>query len=676
MAVGETWRRLVGKVLLATGVLKSQVEGLTPTQVGVGVRGATESIVIGIQQCLLNLGGSQGWVLLKVDLRNAFNTVSREQILRAALHWTPAAYNFLKFAYSRFVPLFVGESILSSQMGTHQGCPLGPLGFALAIHDLIERITKEGGLMWNIWYLDDGALLGSTDRVVACFNELINGFNALGATVNMAKCEVIGPGGEEFASHFPGIQVTPWVPDSGSVILGTPIDYPMTTGFSKAFWQKSNEVLGQSIQKVTAVSDLQLAHHLIRSCLDGCKVNHLLRASDTYQLEDGIREAENHILGGFEDILGNCMSQPQRVQASLPLGVGGCGLRCPTLIRPAARMAALVGFYNDGGDRIGVPQFAKQLNSSWVLPVITELHRKLGPNFDPLPRWQGDIQAILHADEKHMQQSWWTESLGKKAMTDLLDISSPRDQCRLLEQSNSVGSAFMAITPSSALHTTFSSDLYRLGLKWWLGMPITVQNQAELPPCPGCGNSLDVFGDHLLCCQRINFTKRHSAVQEALAYVLSESGQGFSREVVVPEQGDRQLRPADLLLRAWDGGKDTAVDLTVVHGWQISERSERVTRERWRSFLTRKEREKHLRYDIVCSGAQWSFAAMAFGTWGGLGPEAAKLLHRMCKRAACWWEGDLRASRQEDLRLTFGMTLMKHIWTLLSPKTSCDGFHG
>ena len=38
-------------------------------------------------------------------------------------------------------------------------------------------------------------------------------------------------------------------------------------------------------------------------------------------------EAEAHIRGGFEDILGNCMSEAQRVQAALPIGVGGaaCG---------------------------------------------------------------------------------------------------------------------------------------------------------------------------------------------------------------------------------------------------------------------------------------------------------------------------------------------------------------
>ena len=128
----------------------------------------------------------------------------------------------------------------------------------------------------------------------------------------------------------------------------------------------------------------------------------------------------------------------------------------------------------------------------------------------------------------------------------------------------------MAVTPSHSLRTEIPSDLYRLGLKWWLGLPLASSTR-EAAQCPGCGATVDVFGDHLLCCQRNNFSKRHNAVQACLANILTECGQGFTTEVVVPNCPDAQLRPADLLLRAWDNGTDTALDITVCHGWQLSE---------------------------------------------------------------------------------------------------------
>jgi len=152
------------------------------------------------------------------------------------------------------------------------------------------------------------------------------------------------------------------------------------------------------------------------------------------------------------------------------------------------------------------------------------------------------------------------------------------------------------------------------------------------------------------------------------ASLLSEAGQPFTKEVTIPDCPDGQLRPADILLPAWDSGKDTAVDITVVHGWQMAAQVSAVSRERWRSFLRKKEALKHQRYDLACKRASWSFIPLAMGTWGGMGPEGAKLLHRILKRAASWLDGDLRAERQEELRRTFGLTATWHIWRLLDAK--------
>ena len=93
-----------------------------------------------------------------------------------------------------------------------------------------------------------------------------------------------------------------------------------------------------------------------------------------------------------------------------------------------------------------------------------------------------------------------------------------------------------------------------------------------------------------------------------------------------------------------------------------------MSRERWRHFLVEKEQQKVIRYSAHCARARWAFLPMSFGTWGGMGPQAAKLVHRLLKRAASWNEGDLRAARQEELRLGLGLALMRHIWLLLEAK--------
>ena len=98
-------------------------------------------------------------------------------------------------------------------------------------------------------------------------------------------------------------------------------------------------------------------------------------------------------------------------------------------------------------------------------------------------------------------------------MHRMLDSVSPppRDQARLLEQANGIGTAFMSVPRSPGLHTMIPADEYRLAVKWWLGLRLIADPHAQR--CPGCQHRVDMFGDHLLCCQRNNFTKRHAAVQ-------------------------------------------------------------------------------------------------------------------------------------------------------------------
>ena len=112
---------------------------------------------------------------------------------------------------------------------------------------------------------------------------------------------------------------------------------------------------------------------------------------------------------------------------------------------------------------------------------------------------------------------------------------------------------------------------------------------------------------------------------------------------------------------------DVAVDLTVRHGWQASERSS-PSRARWRSFLCRKDWDKHSKYDAVCATVGWAFQASAFGTWGGMGPEAAKLLARLCKRADSWHAGSSLGAPAAEGRQSIGVALMRQVWRLLAAR--------
>ena len=112
-----------------------------------------------------------------------------------------------------------------------------------------------------------------------------------------------------------------------------------------------------------------------------------------------------------------------------------------------------------------MPDQGLGMNSAWITPVLNELTTLLGTAFDPLPGWTGQHERLLAAEPEHMQQKWWSAGLGRRAMTRILDCSTPRDQARILEQSNSVGHAFMAVPPNANLHFTMPSDQYKTVLR-------------------------------------------------------------------------------------------------------------------------------------------------------------------------------------------------------------------
>jgi hypothetical protein len=677
VAVGETLRRTVGKALLATARAKAEVESLQPIQVGVGVPGAAEAVAMGVQSITTRLKDTPGWTLLKVDLRNAFNSIDRANVLREAALRAPSTFNFLRFAYGAAAPLYVGSSVIPSATGTHQGCPLGPVGFALGIQPILERIARTGGLVWSSWYLDDGVLIGPTSQVAQALRLLRPAFQAAGLEVNLSKCEAWGPDARALTEQFPEIHFEPWEPDTGTVILGSPVDYPGTTGFTTKYWAAIVDKLEEALDHLSKLTDSQAAHYLLRSCLDGCRVNHLLRASDTYADGGTLAEvfrADTLIEAAFSRIVGSPLTPAQWKQACQPFSAGGCGVRSPVDVRPAARIAALAAFHTKGARRVGLPSEDWAIRLEVVSPVLQDLRAHLGANFDPLRGWMAHPDRVATAEAPQLRQHWWSEALGKRQMLRLLDHVSPRDQHRLIEQSNSIGTVFMSVRPSASAKTTIPTDTYRLGLRFWLGMPVVEASSMPLS-CPSCRADVDEHGDHMMCCRHNNFTRRHAAVQEGLAVLLREARQPFDKEVGFPGEGAGGQRAADIFIPCHEGGRDVAIDVTVEHGWKVAEQRDEeqvasrpdATRERWRGFLVRAERKKVDFYKVACDRAGWRFRPMAFGTWGGQGPEAARLLHHFLARATCWCEPDQRAGKMQELRQQFGLALMRQVWALLEP---------
>ena len=211
-------------------------------------------------------------------------------------------------------------------------------------------------------------------------------------------------------------------------------------------------------------------------------------------------------------------------------------------------------------------------------------------------------------------------------------------------------------------------------MRWHLGLPITPEEDNFL--CSGCRRTVDPFGDHLVSCTRNNFWPRHNAVQETLLSLATQAGVPHVREAPLEKAKRRnrlqqQLRPADVLLRHWAGGKDSAVDCTVSHPAQIAEQP--LTGEKARSFLRRLEQDKLRKYEDICAIEGWDFIPFGMNTWGGIGPHGTSLLHRLTRKAtAAEAAAGERREADDNLRQNLSLAVMREVWRLLRRRTTLE----
>ena len=115
---------------------------MSPLQVGVGVKWGMEAAVHSTRTYLEHQHQSPKAVV-KLDFKNAFNTVRRDVILKAVHDATPDCYAYVHSAYSAASHLFIGSEIISSEEGVQQGDPLGPMLFCMAVHPLLTACKTE-----------------------------------------------------------------------------------------------------------------------------------------------------------------------------------------------------------------------------------------------------------------------------------------------------------------------------------------------------------------------------------------------------------------------------------------------------------------------------------------------------------------------------------------------------
>lgn len=320
IAVGLSLRRLVSK--LACRHINEEIgKYLYPVQLGFGTKQGCEAAVHATRTYVTMSTGTEK-VLLKIDFRNAFNSIERDVMLHEVKKKTPSLYHYFWQCYRNSSLLFYGEESILSEIGAQQGDPTGPLLFSLTIQPMIEKLMSD----LNVWYLDDGSICDVPEMVLQDLEFLVNEAAKLGLRVNPSKCELFFCSGTidaEIVSKFndicPGICVTS---KEDLNLLGAPI---LEEGFPK-FSRKIVSKMEIMFERLKCLNS-HTALFILRNCFAIPKLTYLMRTTPVWMFQDFTMNFDNKIKDLLESLLNVSLNNKQWIQATMPINFGGLGIR-------------------------------------------------------------------------------------------------------------------------------------------------------------------------------------------------------------------------------------------------------------------------------------------------------------------------------------------------------------
>ncbi|KAL5481549.1 hypothetical protein EMCRGX_G021737 [Ephydatia muelleri] len=605
IAVGEALWRLTGKCLCAA--LRSKMASFfEPYQFGVAFSCGAEKIAHGLRTCIEQHWLENDFGVLKVDMTNAFNLVSRQAILSECAKHFPELLPWVSWCYGQHPLLWHHLGCLTSESGVQQGDPLGPLLFSLVLNILVMKVARDSAcsnLPFHAWYLDDGVMAGPRSSLCRILSLLQEEGPALGIIVNLPKCEA-------FSRH--GLDMFPLrmkKSDKPSLeILGIPIgDQEFCSSFISKKHTKAKILL--SLFEEVGIVDPQVALILLRLCGAFCKLVHLARATPSTLTSKVFALIDDDIRMTFCRCIGVDMSDTAWQQAQLSPSRGGLGFW--SLSRHSS--AAFISSSCSSG-------FG--LQSSHHLSQAIETFNSLVSPADAV-----SVESLLTSS---VSQKYLSGKLDDRVFNILLNSSSVADKARLLSVSSPHAASWLSVVPSENLGLHLDPPVFQVAIKWWLGLDTSEGSQCAL--CPG--STLDHLGHHAVTCKYGgDVVSRHNRIRDILVETCRRAHIGVKVEVGNNLSRDHsKTHPADILLPNWFLGRTAALDVSItspLNPVTLLEAGVSAT-----AAAQATEARKHQANDPKCSELGWVCVPMVVETYGAWGKEATAIISSVASRLA------------------------------------------
>ena len=587
---------------LSSSTRHEAFNSLASLQLGVGVKGGCEAVIHATSQLMSSIPPHQGWTLL-LDFSNAFNCIDRGSMFAEIRRRIPSLSAWMESCYSSQPLLYLGSNTIHSCSGVQQGDPLGPLGFALTLHPLVERIKAEvPNLVLNAWYLDDGTLMGCPDDLATALRIIEEDGPLLGLHLNRAKSLL-------FIPEDVDVSVSPLPSDipitrQGFTLLGCPIGPP---SYCEEVFGDRIAKMKHSLEALRDIGDSQMETALLRSCLSFPKISFILRTCPISHIHHAAREFDGAIRISLESIMGGPISEWSWLKASLPSSLGGLNLRSAVFHASAAFLAS-------------------SQQSSQLVERILGQPSSVSPHANSILASLADAAARPEwTDLEHVDIPFNQRSLSRtidEATHHRLLSSAPDTRSQALALSTGLPHVgdWLNVIPSAQLGLHLHDRDFRCCLRYWLGVPI----YSGAYTCPACHHLADPYGDHQVGCGGNNDRiARHNAIRDVLFSTAQAAALAPTKEAPSLVPGSNS-RPADILLPVWQQGRPAALDVSVISPLQQLTITEAATTPG--HALTVGVRRKLASNLPACRAAGVDFFPVVVETLGGWCPDAIAII--------------------------------------------------
>lgn len=592
--------------------------------------GGCETVVAGIRA---TLDLHPEWVVLQVDVANAFNTISRATIFRALRSAGPelqALIPFVRGFYALESPLLyshqelTGEyTLISSAEGTRQGDPLGGPLFAMAHFTALRATAVAHPTCLFPSLSDDTHIIGPPADILAALSTLTSELALLGLRVQPQKCLGWSPSG--LPSDFvlpPGFVC----PSDGIRVLGSPVG---TESFCSTF---ISDTLRQALAPapwLPKLGDSQAAFGLLLRCLHP-RASYLMRTfPPTSLFRQQLQGFDSTMEITFASLLGpgtSLSSDWISQQMRLPISRGGFGLTSTAELAPLAFLGAWAQSCPLLADRFLVELRPFLLSSLMAIEEGTLAFQiQLREARSSLP---ASVRAALPSFHEFLSidvarlQADLSERMHTLSLTSILTEAPVTVRARILSCGGKGAGGWLQANPAISSFQMSSSE-FATAIRLRLGLPHPLL-AGTFPTCTCTDTTSDT---HVLRCPMGGETfVVHDAIRDVVAQLLSGSMVQVRREVPLdfPGPPPRRLR-VDLTM--FRDGRRTLADVVVADPLRqdlVSQASSRIGVAASRAAATKEEK-------YAGRPASDAFLPLAVEVFGRLHPQFDGLLRQAAR---------------------------------------------